>query len=124
MLQMLLDARKRLGLTQSEMAKLLGISRNYLALIETGKRPVPPKVADQIVTMNKQFVDSPLQSGATPETYGNGKARREVDAIKRLLGVERDEDVMPKICELVQWKLSEQERIIRAQRAEIKESKK
>lgn len=35
------DARERLGKTQSEMAGLLGITRNYLALIETGKRPEP-----------------------------------------------------------------------------------
>ena len=33
------EARERVGKTQSEMAKLLGISRNYLALIEVGKRP-------------------------------------------------------------------------------------
>ncbi len=33
------DARERLGKTQAEMASLLGITRNYLALIETGKRP-------------------------------------------------------------------------------------
>lgn len=33
------ETRERLGKTQAEMAELLGISRNYLALIETGKRP-------------------------------------------------------------------------------------
>ena len=33
------DARERIGKTQAEMADLLGISRNYLALIESGKRP-------------------------------------------------------------------------------------
>jgi len=33
------EARERVGKTQSEMAELLGISRNYLALIEVGKRP-------------------------------------------------------------------------------------
>lgn len=32
------EARERMGKTQSEMAALLGITRNYLALIETGKR--------------------------------------------------------------------------------------
>lgn len=58
MLQMLLAARKRLGLTQQEMAEKLGISRNYLALIETGKRRVPPHVADQLVTMRQDIVTS------------------------------------------------------------------
>ena len=33
------EAREELGKTQSEMAEMLGITRNYLALIETGKRP-------------------------------------------------------------------------------------
>lgn len=36
------DARERIGKTQAEMAKLLGITRNYLALIESGKRPEQP----------------------------------------------------------------------------------
>ena len=36
------DMRERIGKTQSEMADLLGISRNYLALIESGKRPEQP----------------------------------------------------------------------------------
>jgi len=56
MLQLLLAARKRLRLTQLEMAEKLGISRNYLALIETGRRRVPPQVADQIVTMQQADV--------------------------------------------------------------------
>jgi len=33
------EAREKIGKTQSQMAELLGISRNYLALIEVGKRP-------------------------------------------------------------------------------------
>lgn len=33
------ETRERLGKTQAEMAELLGITRNYLALIEIGKRP-------------------------------------------------------------------------------------
>lgn len=36
------ETRERLGKTQKEMADLLGISRNYLALIEIGKRPESP----------------------------------------------------------------------------------
>ena len=38
------DMRERIGKTQSEMAELLGISRNYLALIESGKRPEQPDI--------------------------------------------------------------------------------
>ena len=36
------ETRERLGKTQAEMAELLGISRNYLALIEVGRRPESP----------------------------------------------------------------------------------
>lgn len=35
------DIRKQLKLTQAEMASALGVTRNYLALIETGRRPEP-----------------------------------------------------------------------------------
>jgi transcriptional regulator with XRE-family HTH domain len=38
------ETRERLGKTQAEMAELLGISRNYLALIEIGKRPESPEL--------------------------------------------------------------------------------
>ena len=38
------EARERIGKTQAEMAELLGISRNYLALIETGKRSESPDI--------------------------------------------------------------------------------
>ena len=36
------------------MAKRFGITRNYLALIETGKRPVPASVAERLVTYSQQ----------------------------------------------------------------------
>lgn len=38
------EIREALHLTQVEMANRLGITRNYLALIETGRRSVPEKV--------------------------------------------------------------------------------
>lgn len=38
------EARERVGKTQAEMAEMLGISRNYLALIEVGKRAEPPDI--------------------------------------------------------------------------------
>jgi len=79
MLQLLLAARKRLGLTQQGMADKLGISRNYLALIETGKRRVPPKVADQIVTMQQDIVtttpDQPNGVSLRPISVDSAAAR-------------------------------------------------
>lgn len=48
------ETRERLGKTQQEMAELLGISRNYLALIEVGKRPEPPDLLEHaLVIVNK-----------------------------------------------------------------------
>ena len=41
------DARTRLGVTQVEMATLLGITRNYLALMETNKRNTPPEILEK-----------------------------------------------------------------------------
>ena len=41
------DLRERIGKTQSEMADLLGISRNYLALMESGKRPEQPDILER-----------------------------------------------------------------------------
>ena len=41
------EIRERLGKTQAEMADLLGITRNYLALIETGKRPESADLVDR-----------------------------------------------------------------------------
>ena len=51
------ETRERLGKTQAEMAELLGISRNYLALIEVGKRPESPDLLARallIVNNSKQ----------------------------------------------------------------------
>lgn len=41
------DMRERIGKTQFEMADLLGISRNYLALMESGKRPEQPDILER-----------------------------------------------------------------------------
>jgi transcriptional regulator with XRE-family HTH domain len=48
------EIRERLGKTQAEMADLLGISRNYLALIETGKRSESADLVDRgLLIVNK-----------------------------------------------------------------------
>lgn len=40
------------------MAEMLGISRNYLALIEVGKRPEPPNLLERaLLIVNKLSVD-------------------------------------------------------------------
>ncbi len=48
------EARERVGKTQAEMAEMLGVSRNYLALIETGKRPESPDLLERaLLIVNK-----------------------------------------------------------------------
>lgn len=49
--QSLSDIRKSLGFTQAEMAAALGITRNYLALIETGRRPQSPALVEAAMKM-------------------------------------------------------------------------
>jgi transcriptional regulator with XRE-family HTH domain len=41
------EVRMQLGITQDAMAKLLGITRNYLALMETNKRNTPNEVLEK-----------------------------------------------------------------------------
>ena len=41
------EARAQLGITQDAMAKLLGLTRNYLALMETGARNTPQNVLEK-----------------------------------------------------------------------------
>lgn len=104
MLQQLIEARKSRGFTQQEMSRLLGISRNYLALIETGRRPLPSSVVTKLETLFAPSVTNgtaaPL-SPATPCRYPEacdiqaefGQLREEMasitsqlDTVTRLLG--------------------------------------
>lgn len=56
------EARERVGKTQQEMASLLGVTRNYLALIETGKRKEPPDLLERaLVIVNKAAKDLTLE---------------------------------------------------------------
>lgn len=57
------EIRQTLGITQEEMAKRLGITRNYLALMETEKRKTPIAVTEKA---NRIVTDSNIHAhGAT-----------------------------------------------------------
>lgn len=85
----LLQARKELGATQQDFAAMLGVSRNYVALIECGNRPCPAAImakANEIVASAQQAV---LQPPATthppppavredPPAYGSAYLDRAV----------------------------------------------
>lgn len=72
----LLDARETLGLTQQEMANLLGISRNYVSMIELGKKPFSAKLKrkfDKVSTpQDANFCHAVRESS---DLYGASAAR-------------------------------------------------
>lgn len=45
------DARKSLGMTQNDLAKTLGVSRSFYALMETGKRAVSDDVEAMVARL-------------------------------------------------------------------------
>jgi transcriptional regulator with XRE-family HTH domain len=51
--EMLRKVRKSRGLTQAEAGARLGVSQAYVALLEKGRRPVPPKLARKAVRLFK-----------------------------------------------------------------------
>lgn len=44
----ILTARTEAGKTQAEFAEILGISRNYLWMLESGRKPITPKMLAKI----------------------------------------------------------------------------
>ena len=51
------EARESVGYTQETMAELLGISRNYLALMETGKRKTPEDLVEAANAIAKKSAE-------------------------------------------------------------------
>lgn len=47
----MLTLRKRLGLNQSEFAALLGISKTYVAHVETGIKPPPTRATGRLLAV-------------------------------------------------------------------------
>jgi plasmid maintenance system antidote protein VapI len=60
------DLRKLLGITAADMATHLGVSKAYLSMIETGKRPVSTDMElriGQLFTRYMQIHMSPRKAG-------------------------------------------------------------
>lgn len=49
----LLDARKRLGLTQKTLADMMGVAKNYIWLMEAGRKPITEAVRLKLDQINK-----------------------------------------------------------------------
>ena len=112
--------RKKLGVQWKDIALLLDISVPMLGCLRRGERNPSEKVLARLAAVESGDVVLQPTTRKQHEVLNTNKAREQVDSIKKLLGVQHDEEVMPKIYELVQWKLSEQDRIIKQQREIIK----
>ena len=86
MLQTPKEIRAALRLTQREMSERLGITRNYLALMETGARRVPPGVADRMQQMYVAAEKAPEAdvTDVTPAPAFPGVRERRPDYICRI----------------------------------------
>lgn len=86
MLTELKEVRKELGMTQDEFAAMLGISRNYVALIETGRRNTPVTLLQKA----RDLVDKKSADGTTaqPEfndvAYWRDRALAAEDVLRRV----------------------------------------
>jgi transcriptional regulator with XRE-family HTH domain len=59
MKQILLDLRQWLGLSQSEMAKALGIKRSWYAMAEIGKRSLEPNAIFLVLALHNHMRHAP-----------------------------------------------------------------
>ena len=51
----LYEIRLLLGLTQAELGKRLGVSKNYIYLIESGRKPLSQKIRDLAEMLHAQY---------------------------------------------------------------------
>ena len=81
--------RKREGLTQANMASLLGISPSYLNLIERNQRPLSARVLVQVI---ERFDFDPRSLREDDNIGGlDGLVRRMADKRFADLGIDREE---------------------------------
>lgn len=62
------DARMKLGITQQELGELLGITKNYVWMLESGQKPVSKKVAARLAEITQGNVSQNLDTvgGSVP----------------------------------------------------------
>lgn len=58
------SARKQRGLTQEQFAEMLGISGNYVYLIESGKKPAGPKLLEKLELLEAEKLTDSLTGNA------------------------------------------------------------
>lgn len=62
--------RKRLRMTQAELASRLGYSRNYVTLMETGAKPITDEVAYKLTAMLTSATHPVAEVREVPAAYG------------------------------------------------------
>ena len=90
----LLEARKALKLTQQELADRLGVARNYIYLIESGRKPLTDSIRSAV-----DKLDSPpsLTSDASLEDRVLSAERRADIAERKLKQVSDTLDIILQI---------------------------
>lgn len=95
--------RAHLGLTQQELARLLGVSRTTLAMAEHGSRDLPPAVSVQLLRLWQAIADAP----ATPETpVPLSSAQRDTLDLRRL-AIKREEYPVHQQLKRIQIRLAQ-----------------
>jgi len=84
--QRMLELRKAQGLTQGQLAELLGISQQLVAFYEKGQRRVPidllPEVARLLGTSVEELLG--LTAAATPKRGPTPKLQQQLERLSRL----------------------------------------
>ena len=78
-------ARTTLNLTQEEFAQMLGISRNYLAQIETGRCKCPKKIKMQIDAIMARNQEASLDHWKQRALVAEAKLSSLKDAMMQVL---------------------------------------
>ncbi len=77
------DARIKLGITQQELGELLGITKNYVWMLESGQKPLSKKVAAKLAEITGGNVESKnLDADSLPSPM----VVRAVVALERIAG--------------------------------------
>lgn len=87
----LLDARKRLGLTQTQLANLLEITAEYVSMIENGKKTASQKILNKLNLLLNQMPRNTAswRAAQVMERLESVEPRRACQAC-----VEKDKEIM------------------------------
>jgi transcriptional regulator with XRE-family HTH domain len=116
------DARQAMGLRQSEVARRLGVSQTYVALLESGKRSFPPRLATRAVALLRmsplalplgapvpsdgEFLVRQLSALGYPR-FAHVRPVRRRNPVDVLLAALRNDNLEARVAEALPWLLLE-----------------